>query len=52
MFILPTQSELENFSQPDCIIYNAGVEKTDENVPGVTSKSSICLNLEAKELLF
>ena len=51
MFILPTQSELENFGQPDCIIYNAGVEKADENVPGVTSKSSICLNLEAKEIV-
>ncbi len=51
MFILPTASELENFGQPDCIIYNAGVEKADDNVPGVTSKSSVCLNLEKKEIV-
>lgn len=51
MFILPTQAELQHFGQPDCIIYNAGAEKADENIPEVTSKASVCLNLETKEIV-
>ncbi|MGY3805402.1 phosphoenolpyruvate carboxykinase (ATP) [Pigmentibacter ruber] len=51
MFILPSKVELENFGQPDCIIYNAGAESANQDIPEVTSKTSICLNLEAKEIV-
>lgn len=51
MFIVPTQEELAKFGEPDCIIFNAGSQSADVNVPGVTSKASVCLNLEAKEII-
>jgi phosphoenolpyruvate carboxykinase (ATP) len=51
MFILPTKIELENFGEPDCIIFNAGAQSADDKVSGVTSKASVCLNLEAKEII-
>ncbi|KAB8037648.1 phosphoenolpyruvate carboxykinase (ATP) [Silvanigrella paludirubra] len=51
MFILPTKMELENFGEPDCIIFNAGAQSADDSVFGVTSKASVCLNLEAKEIV-
>ncbi|APJ04447.1 phosphoenolpyruvate carboxykinase (ATP) [Silvanigrella aquatica] len=51
MFIIPTKEELAQFGDPDCVIFNAGAESADENVSGVTSKTSICLNLERKELI-
>lgn len=51
MFILPTKEELNQFGEPDCIIFNAGGQYADDSIPGVTSKTSICLNLERKEII-
>lgn len=51
MFIMPTKDELNKFDKPDCVIFNAGAQLADSNIPGITSKTSICLSLERKELI-
>ena len=51
MLIRPTESELEEFGDPDCVIFNAGVCAADPAVPGVDSKTSVNLNLADQEVV-
>lgn len=51
MLIRPTAEELATFGRPDYVIYNAGDFAADPEVPGVTSPTSVCLNLESGEFV-
>ena len=51
MLIRPTESELEEFGDPDYVIFNAGVCAADSAVPGVDSKTSVNLNLADQEVV-
>lgn len=51
MLIRPTPQELETFGRPDCVIYNAGEFPANRNTPGMTSKTSIELNLETRQFV-
>ncbi len=51
LLIRPTLQELEEFGEPDFVIYNAGDQRADRRVPGVTSTTSVMLNLERREMV-
>ena len=51
MLVRPTRDELTNFGQPDAVIYNAGRFPANRHTPGMTSKTSINLNLETREMV-
>lgn len=51
MLIRPTPEQLENFGQPDFVIFNAGQFPANRHTPGMTSKTSIDLNFEKGELV-
>jgi phosphoenolpyruvate carboxykinase (ATP) len=51
MLIRPTREELANFGKPDFVIYNAGRFPANQYTAGMGSKTSICLNLEDRELV-
>lgn len=51
MLIRPSEDELAVFGKPDYVIFNAGAFPADEEVPGVTSETSVCLNFESGELV-
>ena len=51
MLIRPTRDELANFGKPDFVIYNAGRFPANRLTKGMTSKTSICLSLEDRELV-
>ncbi len=51
MLIRPTADELAAFGKPDFVIYNAGAFPANRLTTGMTSKTSIDLSLEAKELV-
>src|SRR5690606_9378341 len=51
MLIRPTREELENFGMPDVVIYNAGEFPANRRTQGMTSKTSIDVNLETRELV-
>eukprot|EP00898_Chlorokybus_atmophyticus_P009214 jgi/Chlat1/9294/Chrsp99S08501 len=52
MMIRPNHQELmEDFSTVDYVIYNAGEFFADPSTPGMTSETSVALNLEAGELV-
>jgi len=51
MLIRPTPKELETFGTPDYILYNAGATKADLSIKGITSKTSIQLSFEKREIL-
>ncbi len=50
MLIRPTEEELEDF-EPDWVIYNAGQCNASSLVEGVSSKTSVNLNIEKKEFV-
>ena len=50
MLIMPTEQELENF-QPDYLILNAGSFPANIYTSSMTSKTSIDVNLERKEIV-
>lgn len=49
MLIVPNEQQLLNFGTPDFVIYNAGQEKADPTVSGVTGPVSVALS--TKELV-
>ena len=49
MLIRPTVEELEDFGDPDFVIYNAGEERADESLEGVTSETSVDISFVHKE---
>lgn len=51
MLIKPSQHELANFETPDYILYNAGTTKANTSIKGITTRTSIQLSFEKKEIL-
>jgi phosphoenolpyruvate carboxykinase (ATP) len=51
MLIRPTREELAVYGEPDAVIYNAGRFPANRHTPGMTSKTSIDLSLESKEMV-
>ncbi|MFO0952372.1 MAG: phosphoenolpyruvate carboxykinase (ATP) [Isosphaeraceae bacterium] len=51
MLIRPTQEELEDFGEPDFVIYNAGDLPADQRIEGITSTTGILLDLEQREMV-
>ena len=51
MLIRPSAEELDDFGEPDFVIYNAGSLAADQRIDGISSTTSIMLNLEQRELL-
>ena len=51
MLIMPTKTELENFGKPDYVIFNAGGFPANRYTANMTSKTSIDVNIEQKEIV-
>ncbi len=51
MLIRPTAEELASFGSPDCVIYNAGQFPANQHTAGMSSKTSVDVNLETKEIV-
>ncbi|MEQ9406833.1 MAG: phosphoenolpyruvate carboxykinase (ATP) [Fuerstiella sp.] len=51
MLIRPTDEELEEFGEPDFVIYNAGGFPANQYTSGMTSRTSVDLSLERKEVV-
>jgi phosphoenolpyruvate carboxykinase (ATP) len=51
MLIRPTVEELASFGAPDGVIYNAGEFPANQRTAGMTSKTSIDLSLESREMV-
>ncbi len=51
MLIRPTDEQLENFGEPDFIIYNAGKFPANRHTEGMSSKTSIDLSFEDNEMV-
>lgn len=51
MLIRPTKEELDNFGEPDAVIFNAGRFPANKFTAGMTSKTSVDLCLESKQLV-
>lgn len=51
MLIMPSAEELANFGEPDYVIFNAGGFKANIYTSSMTSKTSIDVNLERKEIV-
>ena len=51
MLIRPTAAELAAFGTPDCVIFNAGAFPANRYTTGMTSKTSVDLSLEHKEVV-
>jgi phosphoenolpyruvate carboxykinase (ATP) len=51
MLIRPTEAELANFGEPHAVIYNAGEFPANRRTAGMTSKTSVDLCLETKQMV-
>ena len=51
MLMRPSDQELEEFGQPELVIYNAGQFPANRHTTGMTSKTSVDLSLEQKEVI-
>lgn len=51
MLIRPTTEELDNFGEPDYIIYNAGQQSADTGVEGVNTGTSVSLSFEERDMV-
>ncbi|GGD46418.1 phosphoenolpyruvate carboxykinase (ATP) [Muriicola marianensis] len=51
MLIMPTAAELEQFGEPDYVIFNGGGFPANRYTSEMTSKTSVDVNLEAKEVV-
>ena len=51
MLIMPTSEELANFGDPDYVIFNGGGFPANRHTPEMTSKTSVDVNLEEKEIV-
>jgi phosphoenolpyruvate carboxykinase (ATP) len=51
LLIRPTPPELESFGDPDFVIVNAGDQAADRRIGGVTSTTSLMLDLERREMV-
>lgn len=51
MLIRPTREQLADFGTPDAVIYNAGAFPANRRTQGMTSKTSVDLCLETRQLV-
>lgn len=51
MLIMPTEEELANFGEPDYVVFNAGGFPANRYTSKMTSKTSVDLNLEKKQIV-
>ena len=51
MLIRPTPEQLADFGEPDYTVYNAGAFPANSRTDGLTSKTSVCLNLARREFV-
>ncbi|REJ66817.1 MAG: phosphoenolpyruvate carboxykinase (ATP) [Planctomycetota bacterium] len=51
MLIRPTRAELDEFGDPHTVIFNAGQFPANQRTAGMTSKTSVDVNLEAREMV-
>lgn len=51
MLIMPTPQELEDFGEPDYVIFNGGGFPANRHTSKMTSKTSIDVNLERKQIV-
>jgi phosphoenolpyruvate carboxykinase (ATP) len=51
MLIMPTEEQLNNFGEPDYVIFNGGAFPANRHTSKMTSKTSIDVNLEKKEIV-
>jgi phosphoenolpyruvate carboxykinase (ATP) len=51
MLIRPTREELAQFGEPDGVIFNAGEFPANQRTLGMTSKTSVDLSLETREMV-
>ncbi len=51
MLIRPTMDELKSFGRPDFVIFNAGQEKADLSVPGISSPTCVAVNFDQGEMV-
>ena len=51
MLIMPSEEELENFGEPDYVIFNGGSFPANRYTSQMTSRTSIDLDLERKEVV-
>ena len=51
MLIRPSRDELAQFGSPDCVIMNAGAFPANRYTTGMTSKTSVNLSLERREVV-
>ena len=51
MLIRPTKEELENYGEPDYIIYNAGAFPANRLTVGMSSTTSIDVSFESREMV-
>jgi len=51
MLIRPTKAELDSFGDPDYVIFNGGAFPANRYTSKMTSKTSVDLNLERKEIV-
>ena len=51
MLIRPTQSELEEFGDPDYVILNAGAFPANRYTEGMTSSTSVAVNFASREFV-
>ncbi len=51
MLIMPTQEELDNFGEPDYVIFNGGGFPANRYTSRMTSKTSVGVDLERKEIV-
>jgi len=49
MLIRPSLEDLNNFGEPDYVIFNAGGFPANHNTPGMSSKTSVNLSFERQE---
>ncbi|MGL6193940.1 MAG: phosphoenolpyruvate carboxykinase (ATP), partial [Thermoguttaceae bacterium] len=51
MLVRPTEEQLSDFGKPDYVIFNAGQQYADPELPGVGSKTCVSLNFERAEFV-
>jgi phosphoenolpyruvate carboxykinase (ATP) len=51
MLIRATPEELENYGEPDYVIYNAGQQLADTSVEGVETETCVALNFDRAEMV-
>ena len=51
MLIRPTREELADFGEPDCVILNSGAFPANRYTESMTSKTSVDLSLERREVV-